>query len=129
MPSHRADLDQLRLGTTDQGAQRLDPVPELTRVSKRVVRPVVEREHLVIDDLQDDHHREDQSAGHSQDASRRAGQDDGQCDEDEQLERDPQETVQREIFRLVGSDEGDPYEQGAEDREPQNNAFPQRPVV
>ncbi len=48
----RPELDQLRLRTTDQRAQRLDPVPELTRVSKRVVRPVVEREHLVVDDLQ-----------------------------------------------------------------------------
>ncbi len=27
---NRADLDQLRLRTTDQGAQRLDPVPELS---------------------------------------------------------------------------------------------------
>ena len=89
---HRADLDQLRLGATDQRAQRLDPVPELSRVSERVERPVVEREDLVVDDLQDDDQREDQSADHSQDASTGAGQDDGQRDEDEHLDRDPQET-------------------------------------
>ena len=72
---HRADLDQLRLGTADQGAQRLDPVPELTRVSERVERPVVEREEPVVEDLQDDHQREHQSDDHGQDASRDAGQD------------------------------------------------------
>ena len=114
---NRADLDQLRLRTTDQGAQRLDPVPELTRVSKRVVRPVVEREHLVVDDLQDDHQREGQSGDHGHDASRGAGQDEGQRDQDEKLEREPHEPGQRQILRLVGSDQGGPHEQSGEDRE------------
>ncbi len=115
---NRADLDQLRLRTTDQGAQRLDPVPELGRVAKRVIWPVVEREHLVIGDLQDDHQREGQAGDHRQDVSRGAGQEGGHRNHDQSLERDPQEPGQREVSRLVGGDEGDPHEQRGEDREP-----------
>ena len=125
---NRADLDQLRLRTTDQGAQRLDPVPELTRVSERVVRPVVEGEHLVIDDLQDDHQSEGQSCDHGHDASRCAGQDEGQRDQDEQLEREPQEPGQLQILRLVRSDEGRPHEDSGEDREHDGDALTRAPM-
>ena len=61
-------------------------------------------------------------AAHGQDASRGAGQDGGQRDQDEPLERDPQERAQREILRLVGSDEGGPHEQRGEDREHDGDA-------
>ena len=46
-----------------------------------------------------------------------AGQDEGQRDHDDALEREPHERAGREQARLVGGDEGDPHDEEGEDRE------------
>ena len=99
------------------------PVADLGRVTERVKRPVEGLEDAVVDDLQDDHQSEEQTGGHGHDPSRCAGQDEGQRDHDQQLERQPQKTVQVQVLRLVGSDERHPYQQRGDDRERDRHAL------
>ncbi len=127
MPTTRPDLDQVRLGPADQRAQRLETISQLARVPDRIERPVEGREDAVVDDLQDDHQGEDQPDDHGQDASTGGGQEEGQCDQDKPLERDPEESAHREVFRLVGSDEDGPHHQRREDRQGHCNALSHAP--
>ena len=110
-PDADPDDDQVRLRPPEQLAQGRDADPDRARVADGIERPVEGREESVVEDLQDDHQRERQSGDHGQDPSGDVGQDEGQRDQDEPLERDPQERARREILRLVGSDEDDPHEQ------------------
>ena len=116
-PHDRADLDQVCLGPPDERPQGLEAVPELARVPDRVKRPVERLEDLVVDDLEGDHERERHPDGHCQDAPASGGQGDGERDQHEALEREPQERVEREVLRLVRSDEDGPHDRYREDRE------------
>ena len=115
---HRgADDGQVRGRPADRVAHRLDPDPGVAPVADGVERPVEGREEAEVEDLHDHQQTESRPDDPGQEASSGGGQDEGQSDDDEALERDPHERAGRETTRLVGSDEGGPHEQNGEDRE------------
>ena len=67
------------------------PIPSVARVVDGVERPVEGREEPHVEDLHEHEHAEHRSDDHGQHAARGGGQQDGQGDDDEQLERQPRE--------------------------------------
>ena len=93
------------------------PIPSVAQVVDGVERPVERREEPDVEDLHDHEHAQHRSRGHGQYATRGGGQQDGHCDDDEELEREPRERAEGEAARLVRRDERGPDEQQGEDRE------------
>jgi hypothetical protein len=112
----RSSGDEVRGRRADRLAQRLDADPHVGRIVERPERPVERREEPDVEDLHEHEHAQDRSEGHDQHAARAGGQQGGQGDDDEKLEREPCERAEVEVARLVRRDEGGPHEQQGEHR-------------
>ena len=95
MRTAAAATTRFAVDRADRLAQRLDADPQVARVVEGPERPVERREEPDVEDLHEHEHAQDHSEDHDQRAARGGGQQDGHGDDDEELEREPQERAER----------------------------------
>ncbi len=125
------DQGQVGPGPAEGVAQRLDADPGVGPVRDRVERPVERREEPDVEDLHQDQQTESEADQPGQDAPSGGGQDEGQGDDDDALDREPDEGPRGQSARLVRRDEGDPHqhdgEHGAEHSQARSHPAARRP--